>query len=95
MDKKREEERKIVMEMIDLYYKHHIDEYDDKFIEYVNARITHCPRMKEKTFCSKCPVHCYREDMRKQIKKVMKYSGPRMIFHHPLLVIKHVISSHI
>lgn len=95
MDKKREEERKIVMEMIDLYYKHHIDEYDDKFIEYVNARITHCPRMKEKTFCSKCPVHCYREDMRKQIKKVMKYSGPRMIFHHPLLVIKHIISRHI
>lgn len=93
MDKKREEERKIVMEMINLYYKHHPDEYDESFIEYVNARITHCPRMEEKTFCSKCPIHCYREERRNQIKKVMKYSGPRMIFHHPLLVIKHAVSS--
>jgi hypothetical protein len=31
--------------------------------------------------------------MRELIKKVMKYSGPKMIFHHPILAIKHLIES--
>ncbi len=29
--------------------------------------------------------------MREKVKKVMKYSGPRMLLHHPILAIHHVI----
>ncbi len=28
-------------------------------------------------FCSNCRVHCYSPDMRQQIKKVMRFSGPQ------------------
>jgi hypothetical protein len=29
--------------------------------------------------------------MREQVKKVMRYSGPRMILHHPALAMHHAI----
>jgi hypothetical protein len=29
--------------------------------------------------------------MREQIRRVMRYSGPRMIIHHPVLAIWHYI----
>ncbi len=53
------------------------------------ARTATCPRMATKTFCSACKTPCYPNDRREQIKKVMRYSGPRMIFHMPLKVIRH------
>lgn len=49
--------------------------------------------MEHKTFCSRCPVHCYREQMREKIRAVMRFSGPRMLFHHPLAVVRHAFSS--
>ena len=36
--------------------------------------------METKTFCSNCRAHCYRLEMREEIRKVMRFSGPRMIF---------------
>ena len=32
-------------------------------------------------------------EMRKRIKEVMAFSGPRMIFHHPFIAVSHVIES--
>ena len=29
--------------------------------------------------------------MREKIRVVMRYSGPRMLFHHPILTIKHMV----
>lgn len=49
------------------------------------------PFMETKTFCSNCKVHCYKPEMREKIREVMRYSGPRMIFHHPAAAIRHVI----
>ena len=31
--------------------------------------------------------------MREKIRAVMRFSGPRMIFHHPLMAICHVIET--
>lgn len=49
--------------------------------------------MENKTFCSNCKVHCYKPEMRQGIKEVMRFSGPRMIFHHPIAAFRHVIES--
>ena len=40
--------------------------------------------MESKTFCSNCRVHCYCPDMREKIRMVMRFSGPRMLFYHPV-----------
>lgn len=29
--------------------------------------------------------------MKEKIRNVMRYSGPRMILHHPIMAIRHVI----
>ncbi|MBR3840899.1 MAG: nitrous oxide-stimulated promoter family protein [Erysipelotrichales bacterium] len=94
---KIEKERRIVGEMIALYYKNNyhqtIDDNEEakELINYVNHRLSVCPFKDKKKFCSHCSVHCYEESKRELIKKVMRYSGPRLLFTHPLLVIKHVI----
>lgn len=60
---------------------------------YVHARSDRCPFMEEKTFCSNCTVHCYRPEIRERIRTVMRYAGPRMLFHHPVMAIRHMIES--
>lgn len=58
---------------------------------YARQRSDKCPFIETKTFCSNCKVHCYQKDMREKIREVMRFSGPRMIFHHPIMAIRHVI----
>ena len=60
---------------------------------YARQRSDKCPFMEHKTFCSNCKVHCYKTDMREQIRAVMRFSGPRMLLHHPVWAIRHVIET--
>ena len=38
-------------------------------------------------------VECAELEMRERIKTVMRFSGPRMVFHHPIMALRHVIES--
>ena len=58
-------------------------------LEYSMKRLAHCPFQENKTTCGKCPVHCYKPDMREKIRKVMRYVGPRMILSNPILSLQH------
>lgn len=60
---------------------------------YARQRSDRCPMMETKTFCSNCKIHCYRPEMRQRIREVMRFSGPRMIFHHPVMALHHVIET--
>ncbi|MCR4735041.1 MAG: nitrous oxide-stimulated promoter family protein [Treponema sp.] len=101
IEKKRKKEEYVVREMIRLYCrKNHRELYDRKskvmcsecsqLADYAVSRSEHCPRMEEKTFCSNCKSHCYSPDMRDKIRKVMRFSGPRIIFYHPILALWHL-----
>ena len=63
-----------------------------ELLDYSLARLAHCKFGSAKTKCHKCPVHCYRPDMRDKIRKVMRFSGPRMLFHHPLEALRYLFS---
>ena len=96
---KIEKEKKIVALMISLYCrKTHrgrqllCDECQELLV-YAHQRIDQCPFMETKTFCSSCKVHCYRRDMREKIRRVMRFSGPRMLLHHPIIALLHVFES--
>jgi hypothetical protein len=97
---KREREKELVSQMIALYCKkqHHtkgtLCPECAVLRDYARQRSEKCPFMESKTFCSNCKVHCYRPEMREKIREVMRFSGPRMIFHHPFTAIRHVIESH-
>ena len=58
---------------------------------YAQTRLEKCPFQEGKTTCAKCSVHCYSPIMRIKIREVMRFSGPRMIYKHPLLAIMHLI----
>ncbi len=58
---------------------------------YALTRIEKCPYGPDKPSCAVCPTHCYKAAMRTEIKKVMRFSGPRMIWRHPWLAIMHLI----
>ena len=64
-----------------------------KLDNYARRRSDKCPFMEIKTFCSNCKVNCYKPVMREKIREVMRFSGPRMIFHHPVTAIHHMIQS--
>ena len=63
-----------------------------ELLDYSLARLDHCKFGEAKTKCHKCPVHCYRPDMRDKIRKVMRFSGPRMLFPHPLEALRYLFS---
>lgn len=90
----------MVSQMIALYCRkqHHTgrNELCDEckaLSDYAVMRSDKCPFMETKTFCSNCKVHCYKPEMREKIRKVMRFSGPRMIFHHPIAAMRHVIET--
>lgn len=58
---------------------------------YAMNRLTYCRFGEEKSTCVDCPVHCYAPDPREMIKEVMRYSGPRMLWSHPVLTIRHML----
>ena len=60
-------------------------------MKYARKRLDKCPYQAGKTTCAKCPVHCYKPDTREKIKAVMRYSGPRMLYRHPVLTVYHFI----
>lgn len=96
---KREREKATVSEMIALYCKKQHKTKSGlcpectELNEYARLRSDKCLFMETKTFCSNCKVHCYKPEMREKIRQVMRFSGPRMIFTHPVMAMRHVIES--
>lgn len=96
---KREREKELVSQMIALYCrkqhggKHGLCAECAELDHYARQRSDKCPFMETKTFCSNCKVHCYKPEMREKIREVMRFSGPRMIFHHPITAMYHVIAT--
>lgn len=58
--------------------------------EYAWQRLDRCPFQEGKTTCAKCPVHCYKPEMRERVRAVMRYAGPRMLARHPILAVRHL-----
>ena len=95
---KLEDEKKTVSLMIALYCKrhHHSPPLCPQCAEldtYARSRSDKCPFMETKTFCVNCSVHCYAPEMRERICTVMRYAGPRMVFHHPVMALRHLVAS--
>jgi hypothetical protein len=62
-------------------------------LDYAAQRLERCRFGADKPTCAKCPVHCYQRDRREQVKAVMRYAGPRMLWRHPLLSFWHWVNS--
>lgn len=90
------QERATVRAMICIYcrYNHQSDSLCvdcTELWEYADERLAKCPFGVEKPTCQNCQVHCYKPEMRQRVKEVMRFAGPRMIWHHPVMAISHLI----
>jgi hypothetical protein len=94
-----EREKRTVSAMIALYCRAHHSAGDGlcedcrRLHDYALARLERCPFGADKPTCASCPVHCYKPDLRAQIRSIMRYSGPRMSYRHPLLALMHRLDS--
>lgn len=95
-DSRIREERRTVEQMIRLYCRNkegnvRLCPSCSELLRYAEARLSHCPFGEKKHTCRLCPVHCYKPAMRRQMQEVMRYAGPRMLFHHPIAAIRHLL----
>lgn len=93
-----EKEKNTITSMINIYCrKKHGNKKGElcqecrELLDYAHKRLEFCKFGEDKSFCSKCPIHCYKKDMKIKIKKVMKFSGPRLLFYEPMQVIRHIL----
>jgi len=96
-------EKKTIEAMIDIYCKgNHYNKNKNGTRAYTRCpicleqatyalkKIDQCPYKENKPVCSKCLVKCYNVKHKDNIKQVMRYSGPRIIVKHPLLLIRYI-----
>ncbi len=65
----------------------------EALLSYASVRLDRCRFGEMKPTCAKCPVHCYAPDRREQVRTVMRYAGPRMLWRHPILCLFHWLDS--
>lgn len=94
-----EKEKSTIKLMINLYCKkkhktkdtsEELCEECTELLEYANKRLSLCKFGENKSSCSRCPIHCYKKDMRQKVKEVMKFSGPRLIIYDPIELVRHM-----
>ncbi len=95
-EEKREHEMATVRKMLEIYCHAHHEKGKglcaecEKLFAYACARVERCPHMETKSFCSACKTHCYAPAMREKIREAMRYSGPRMLLHAPVMALRHM-----
>jgi hypothetical protein len=60
-------------------------------INYALKRVELCKFGANKPICGRCKVHCYKPDMREEIKIVMRSAGVNLALRHPVMTIFHFI----
>jgi len=62
-------------------------------MNYALCRLDRCPFGEDKTTCARCPIHCYKPAMRARVQQIMRYAGPRMLLHQPILALLHQLDA--
>lgn len=94
---KIERQKQTVREIIKLYATHkkgckELTGELKELADYCDKRLEHCRWGEKKPACKNCSSHCYAKEKREEIRKIMRWAGPRMFFYHPVKAIKHLIN---
>lgn len=93
---KIEREKNTIHLMVELYSRKKLKEKEmsaelKEFLDYAYQRLDHCRFGEHKTSCKQCPIHCYAKPKRELAKKIMRWSGPRMLLYSPLAALRHML----
>ncbi len=87
-------EKNIVDHMVVTYCRGHHGTHGElctgcaQFRDYAFLRLDRCRFQEKKSTCGKCIIHCYKPDVKVEVKKAMRYSGPPLL-RHPSLAMYH------
>ena len=92
-----EREKEVVDKMMRLYCckklgMHEPSEEYKVLMEYSHRRLDSCKFGEKKPACKRCPIHCYKPEMREKIRAIMRWAGPRMIIYNPVAAIRHILN---
>lgn len=92
-----EREKEVVGRMIELYCKKKLgmNEVSTEYKElevYAHKRLGMCKFGNNKPNCKRCPIHCYKPEMREKIRTIMRWAGPRMLIYDPIAAIRHLLN---
>jgi len=59
--------------------------------DYARRRLQRCVFGQAKPTCANCTVHCYKASMRQRVRQAMGWAGPRMLWRHPVLAVRHLV----
>ncbi|MFT5235804.1 MAG: hypothetical protein ACI90A_001168 [Shewanella sp.] len=92
-------EYRTIAAMVQIYCRAHhknttIDQCEEcaHFLDYAHTRLDRCPYGQGKPTCNQCPVHCYKPHMKAKARGIMVYAGPRMLFPHPIMAVRHLLA---
>lgn len=96
---RRDREFKTIATMVQLYCRfHHRTERGrlcrdcGALHDYARRRLERCVFGEDKPTCANCTVHCYKAAMRERVRAVMRWAGPRMLWRHPIMTVRHLIA---
>ena len=91
-------EKRTLLKMARLYCRRHHEPSSgglcidcNHLIDYAFDRLEKCPEGNRKPSCRKCIHHCYSPSRRSHIALVMRFSGPRMAYRHPIAAMRHLL----
>lgn len=92
----RDLDEKTLQRMFLLYCrKHHnsisLCESCKSLLDYSLQRTKECKWKQQGRLCSNCDVHCFKESKRVEIRRIMKFAGPRLILSNPLLALRYLL----
>jgi hypothetical protein len=100
LSRRTRREKRTIELMIGMYCRAHCSDghagagpcaHCSGLLEYSLRRVENCSFGECKPTCARCTVHCFRPEMRDQVRVVMRYSGPRMAYRHPYLAARHLL----
>jgi len=60
---------------------------------YAVNSVSRCPYGANKPVCGRCPANCFSKDRYLSLSAIMRYAGPRMLYKHPLLAVRHLLDA--
>lgn len=94
---RRTRELKTLTVMLRLYCRAHKHQEQQglcprciRLLDYAARRLEACIFGDAKPTCTNCLVHCYSQNLREEMRTVMRWAGPRMLLRHPILGIQHL-----
>ncbi len=91
----KKDSTRVIKVMILMYCQKHHGSKDElcelctQTLEYCSIKYEKCHYGDKKPPCSLCSTNCHNLEIRKSIRDIMRYSGPRMFIYHPILAIQH------